>query len=302
MPVFGPVRSRRLGLSLGVDLVPPKVCSMDCVYCEVGPTTHLTLERRPYLPFNKIKEALERALKEKAFEVITLTGSGEPTLNLHFPEVVSLVRELSAKPLAVLTNSTTLDIPEVCEALQKVDIVLASLDAVRLEAFRRVNRPLPEIRPETLIKGLKELREGMQGELWLEVLLVKGFNDGPQDLKALEEALREIGPHRVQLNTVVRPPADPRARPLSYPEMLALSQRLEAEILSAPPSPKRGPGRAPSAEDLLAYLSRRPAPVEELAAAFQVPSEDIERRLKELGGKITAYPFEGKLFYRVNPV
>ncbi len=301
MPVFGPVRSRRLGLSLGVDLVPPKICSMDCVYCEVGRTTRLTTERAEYRPLAEIEAALRQALAEKACDVITLTGSGEPTLNLRFPEVVRLVRQLSVKPIAVLTNSTTLAVPEVFEALSEVDYVLASLDAVRPEAFRRVNRPAPGISPGDLVDGLARLRRKMRGELWLEILLVKGLNDAEEDIRALREAVAHIGPHRVQLNTVVRPPAESWATPLDHGEMLALARELEAEVIAPSPVRSQAPGKALSEEEVLAYLARRPAPAEELSLAFGVAPEEVIRSLERLveEGRLQQTTFEGRTFYRL---
>lgn len=301
MSIFGPVRSRRLGLSLGVDLVPSKVCSMDCVYCEVGRTTRLTLERAEYRPFFELKAGLKRALKAKNYDVVTLTGSGEPTLNIIFPEVVKLVRKLTDRPIAVLTNSTTLESPEVFSALCEVDYVLASLDAARKESFRKVNRPAAGLDPERIVEALARLREAMSGELWLEILLVKGLNDTPEDIEALKKAVLRIKPHRVQLNTVVRPPADPRAKPLSYAELLALAREFdpEAEVLTPPPERKAGGGKF-GEEEILAYLRRRPAPAEELALAFGVSEEEIKRFLENLvkDRKIESLLFNGVEFFR----
>ncbi|HFC96909.1 MAG TPA: radical SAM protein [Thermosulfurimonas dismutans] len=300
MPVFGPVRSRRLGLSLGVDLVPRKVCSMDCVYCEVGRTTLLTTERAEYRSLSRVMEALERALREKEFDVITITGSGEPTLNLRFPEVVERIRSLTPRPLAVLTNSTLLAVPEVFEALCEVDFVLASLDAAREESFRRVNRPAPGLSARELLENLMALRGKMRGELWLEILLVRGINDAPEDIEALRQALERIRPHRAQLNTVVRPPAEPWARGLTPAEILALSRELSAEPLTVAPrgQGRRGAGLSP--EEVEGYLSRRPAPVEELSRAFGVPPEEVRGILDRLAarGRVRPVVFRGETFYR----
>ncbi|MBX6422461.1 radical SAM protein [Thermosulfurimonas sp. F29] len=302
MPVFGPVRSRRLGLSLGVDLVPYKICSMDCVYCEVGRTTTLTLEIREYRPFKEISSALRRALEEKEFDVVTLTGSGEPTLNSCFPEVVELIREITEKPLAVLTNSTTLNVPGIFNALCESDYVLASLDAARPESLRRVNRPVPGLHPEALVEGLSRLRENMRGELWLEILLVKGINDQREDIEALRAAVERIRPHRIQLNTVARPPAESWAKPLSAGELMALSRELGAEVI-APRRVCRTREEIPEETEILAYLSRRPAPVEELAEAFGIPPEKIEKILKELVRRdlLKGHFFGRRIFYRINP-
>ncbi|QJA05631.1 radical SAM protein [Thermosulfurimonas marina] len=298
MPVFGPVYSRRLGLSLGVDLVPPKICSMDCVYCEVGRTTRLTLERKPYVPLEVIEEALRRALSERECQVVTLTGSGEPTLNSLFAEAVALVRRLWKGPIAVLTNSTLLSSPEVFEALSEVDYVLASLDAARIESFRRVNRPAPGLSPESIVEDLARLRKAMRGELWLETLFVRGLNDSSEDLAALKEALSRVRPHRVQLNTVARPPAESWAAPLSYAELAALAWELGGEVLVSPPR-RRAPGEPPSPEELVEYLRRRPAPAEELSAALGGPPEALSGLLEDLvkKGALRRREFQGQTFY-----
>ena len=281
--------------------MPFKVCSMDCVYCEVGRTTHLTLERAEYRPFSEIEAGIKQALKEKNCDTVTLTGSGEPTLNVLFPEVVKFLRKFTNKPLAVLTNSTTLEFPEVFSALCEVDYVLASLDAVRKDSFLKVNRPVAGLDPERIVEALARLRKDMSGELWLEILLVKGLNDTPQDLEALRRAVGRINPHRVQLNTVVRPPADPRAKPLSYAELLALSREFnpKGEVLTRPPERKAGKSKL-GEEEILAYLRRRPAPAEELASAFGVAEEKLNEMLKTLSkaGKLEPIRFREKEFFR----
>ncbi|MFN3567548.1 MAG: radical SAM protein [Caldimicrobium sp.] len=310
MPLlFGPVLSRRLGRSLGLDLVPKKICSMDCLYCEVGKTTLLTLERKDYIGWESIESAIREAKnKVKTFDVLTITGSGEPTLCLYFEKTVEFAKKMIIKPICVLTNSTTVMLPSVQEALAKVDLVLASLDSARKESFKLLNRPALGVSLEEIIKGLKDLREIMEGELWLEILLVKGINDKPEDLEALRWAINYISPHKVQLNTVVRPPAYPIARPLSYEEMVKVKEFLgeKAEIISSklPKSDLISPKEQVeiSIEEkeqlLLEYLKRRPAPLSELTSLFF-----FERELQELlekmveSGKIRKVHHQGKIFY-----
>lgn len=307
MPIlFGPVLSRRLGRSLGIDLVFRKVCSMDCLYCEVGRTTHYTSERKPYISLENIREALEQA-KEIAntYDVLTITGSGEPTLNIHFEDAVHLAKNLIDKPIAVLTNSTFVHERSVREALARVDFVLASLDSAREKSFRLVNRPVAAVKLDLIIEGLSALRQEMEGELWLEVLFVKGLNDTPEDISALKSAIDYIKPHRVQLNTVVRPPAYPMARPLSLEELEAIKQRLsgKAEIISAE---KRGAilekplTLTELSEWLINYLSRRPADLEELALVFGEAKDKLISVLNKLQdeGKVTKVYHEGKVYFR----
>jgi len=307
MPLlFGPVLSRRLGRSLGIDLVPRKLCNMDCLYCEVGRTTHYTSERKPYIPLEKIREALEQAKAvADTYDVLTITGSGEPTLNIHFEETVSLAKAMIDKPVALLTNSTFVYDRSVREALAKVDFVLASLDSARERSFRLVNRPVADVKLDLIIEGLKALREEMKGELWLEILFVKGLNDTPDDISALKSAIEYIKPHRVQLNTVVRPPAYPMARPLSLEELEAIKQRLsgKAEVIS--PEKRDAIAVKPLtfaelSEWLINYLSRRPSDLEELVLVFGEAKEKILSVLHKLEeeGKVEKVYHEGKVYFR----
>jgi len=300
--LFGPVRSRRLGLSLGLELVPKKICSMDCLYCEVGKTTNLTTERKAYYSWDSIEKALYAAQsREETFDVLTITGSGEPTLNIYFEKTVKLAKELISKPVAVLTNSTTLEEVSIIEALAQVDLVLASLDSAREKSFKLVNRPAKGVSLAAIVEGLKTLKETMRGEMWLEVLLVKGINDSPEDIEALKRAIEYIKPHRVQLNTVVRPPAYAVARPLSWEELEEIKEQLHpyAEIIT-PGGSKSSPITTTENQEeaLKEYLSRRPAPLEELIAIFGKEVElnfYLEKLVRE--GKIKKITHQGETFY-----
>jgi len=169
--LFGPVNSRRLGLSLGVDIIPFKTCTFDCIYCEVGPTTHLTLERRPYAVDAIIQEVEEYFRKAHITpHFITLAGSGEPTLNVGIGKIIAAIKKISDVPVAVLTNGALLYQAEVRQALAAADVVLPSLDAAREETFRRINRPAPGLTLEMILAGLKAFRKEYGGQLWLEIL------------------------------------------------------------------------------------------------------------------------------------
>jgi len=300
--LFGPVKSRRLGLSLGLELVPKKICSMDCLYCEVGKTTNRTTERKAYYSWDSIEKALYAAQsREETFDVLTITGSGEPTLNIYFEKTVKLAKELISKPVAVLTNSTTLEEVSIIEALAQVDLVLASLDSAREKSFKLVNRPAKGVSLAAIVEGLKTLKETMRGEMWLEVLLVKGINDSPEDIEALKRAIEYIKPHRVQLNTVVRPPAYAVARPLSWEELEEIKEQLYpyAEIIT-PGGSKSSPITTTENQEeaLKEYLSRRPAPLEELIAIFGKEVElnfYLEKLVRE--GKIKKITHQGETFY-----
>ncbi|RPI46755.1 MAG: radical SAM protein, partial [Bacteroidetes bacterium] len=176
--IFGPVPSRRLGMSLGVDLVPHKVCSLDCVYCECGPTTKRTLDRKEYVLYGKVTEELDHFFIENPDpDFITFSGSGEPTLNTRIGDVLHFIKQKKpAIPVAVLTNGTLLGRKDVRDELMEADVVLPSLDAATPEVFRRINRPAHGLDLDEILEGLVSFRKEFRGEMWLEIFIIPGFN------------------------------------------------------------------------------------------------------------------------------
>jgi wyosine [tRNA(Phe)-imidazoG37] synthetase (radical SAM superfamily) len=206
--VFGPVPSRRLGISLGVDIIPYKTCSLDCIYCECGRTTDLTLQRKHYIdPQIVLDEIKEIIASEKHIQYITFSGSGEPTLNKDIGKIIPGIKEMTSIPIAVLTNGTLLYFKEVRDEIINADVVLPSLDAVSPGIFSRINRPHPQLDIDSIIQGLVDFRKEFKGEIWLEVFIVKGINDSDRELANLYRTVKKIQPHRVQLNSLDRPPA-----------------------------------------------------------------------------------------------
>jgi wyosine [tRNA(Phe)-imidazoG37] synthetase (radical SAM superfamily) len=269
--IFGPVPSRRLGFSLGIDLVPYKVCSLDCVYCQIDRTTERTVARREYVCIRTILDQLKARLADgvKA-DVISLTGSGEPTLNAGLGDLIDGIRTLTSIPIAIITNSTLLSDPEVRNQCAKADILLPSLDAVMPEAYARVNRPHETLTAQTLIQGLVDFRSQFSGEIWLEVFLVEGMNTDPDHLQALSRAIKRIGPDRVQLNTAVRPTADSGIDRLSPERMLAIANQLgpECEIIAdfskAPSTVEETIGSA----HILNLVDRHPSSMSDICACL----------------------------------
>ena len=309
--IFGPVSSRRLGLSLGIDLLRrgeggEKICPYDCVYCEVGPTTLHTCQRAEYIPAAAIEAEIEAFLAEPfcAPDCFTLTASGEPTLNTGIGRVIRFLKKKSRVPVVVLTNSATLAEAGVRRELAPADIVVPSLDAASAAAFRRVNRPAggcPE--PETQIRSLARLKEEAAGEIWLEILLVKGLNDGDDELAALARAAAAIRPDLVQLNTVVRPPAIATALPLSADEMRRAASlfpgRVEVVAAAGPEGRGRGEAGAGAEARVLAMVARRPCPAEEIARATGLAPAALERLLAAMlrAGRIRERKHQGRRFF-----
>lgn len=216
--LFGPVLSRRLGLSLGVDLLKYKTCNLDCVYCKLGRTSSLTSRRDRFVSPDKVLREIESRSKED-FDHLTFAGSGEPTLSSDLREIIRRSKKIVDVPVAVITNSTLLTSPEVRSEVAEADVVLPSLDAVTKLTFERINRPARNLKIEEIIEGLREFRNEFSGEIWLEVMLVKDVND--TEAEQIARAVQLIGPDRVQLNTVVRPPAEP-VLPMDESEMMSI--------------------------------------------------------------------------------
>jgi len=300
--LFGPVPSRRLGRSLGVDLIPPKTCPYDCIYCEVGPTTRQTRRRFAYRTDAIIGELTE-CLRDPAPapDVITLAGSGEPTLNLGLGRIIEAIKAMSQIPVAVLTNGALLYLPQVRRELAAADLVLPSLDAAREETYLAINRPLPELTLDRLIDGLTAFRREYRGQIWLEVMLIKGINDTEAELVLLRQALGKIAPDKVQLNTVVRPGVEESARPLDTGAMAAAAAFLggPVEVIAAFDREDMV-GSPREDEDLVEMLSRRPMTAPDLAQALGLPLVQVVARLKRLqdSGRISHNRHHDQEFYR----
>ena len=219
--VFGPVPSRRLGRSLGVDLVPLKTCSYDCIYCQLGRTTCHTVERKEWVPLDAVLDELKLKLASRP-DYITLSGSGEPTLYSRLGELIDHIQAMTEVPVAVLTNGSLLWQKPVRDELALADLVMPSLDAPDRVRFEFINRPHPEITFERLLEGLEALRREFSGKYWLELMLLAGYTALPESVRELAKLARRIQPDKVQLNTAVRPPAEHYA-------MAVTPERLEAE-------------------------------------------------------------------------
>jgi len=231
--VFGPVASRRLGRSLGVDLIPYKTCTYDCLYCQVGITTDKTIKRQSWVDVDTVIAELKGKLASKP-DYITLSGSGEPTLYKQTGELIGQIKQITSVPVAVLTNGSLLWMDEVRQALMQADLVVPSLDAGSEEVFRKINRPHAEISFEKMLDGLIEFRRKFDGKYWLEVFIIAGINDGNEEVDNLARCIRRIEPDRIQVNTVVRPPAEVSARPVELEKLKAIAERLgpNAEVIA----------------------------------------------------------------------
>jgi len=286
--LFGPVPSRRLGRSLGVDLVPLKTCSYNCIYCECGKTTHLTTERKEYVPTAEVISELDDCLaKHPSLDYVTFSGSGEPTLHSGIGKISDFLAERYPEyRVALLTNGSLFSLQEVREDATGVDVIVPSLDSADERTFRRIDRPHPSLSIEKIISGLEALREEFKGEIWLEIFVVPGLNDTETEIEALRKALLRIRPDRVDLNTLDRPGVVTWIRAASEENLVRFAAALDnpaVEMIRKPP-PTEGMGT--SSEDaldsIMQTIRRRPCTMEDLCEISGMRPTEISKYLRQL--------------------
>jgi wyosine [tRNA(Phe)-imidazoG37] synthetase (radical SAM superfamily) len=286
--LFGPVNSRRIGLSLGVDLVPHKVCCFNCVYCECGPTTEFTAERGEYEPIFRVIEELKDFLGSKpTLDYITFSGAGEPLLNKGIGGVIKYIKQNYPNyKIALFTNSALLCREEVRQEVLQCDLLLPSLDAVSRKVFKAINRPVENISALDIVTGLCKLRKAFQGRMWLEVFMVPGLNDGPQELDLLSKAAERIKADKVQLNFLDRPGSEAWVRRPTQDELkkyLGFFKRIKAELV-----PRKIAGRhvfatrEGMAANILNIVKRRPCTAEDIAEATGVNIHEVNKYIDVL--------------------
>lgn len=282
--VFGPVRSRRLGRSLGIDPIPLKTCNWNCAYCQLGRTVPLTNIRAEYCPAEAILIELRQALElSKGIDWITFVGSGEPTLHSRIGELIRQVKDLTAIPVAVITNGSLLHVPELAQELSAADAVLPTLDAGDAALYRKLNRPHPALSYDSLRQGLITFRHQYGGLFWLEVMLVEGVNDSEPALQSLAAALDEIEPDEVHINVPFRAPAESWVR-VPAPDTLRRAREIigsHARLIEPAPADFETP-RTNAVDSLTEVVARHPLPDEEVWATFAACGEDPGASVREL--------------------
>jgi wyosine [tRNA(Phe)-imidazoG37] synthetase (radical SAM superfamily) len=303
--LYGPVPSRRLGRSLGIDLVPRKICTYDCIYCQIGNTTEKTLVRREYVPVRDILEEVKRFLKEEtsSIDYLSLSGSGEPTLHSQIRLVIEGIKAITSIPVAVITNGSLLYEEEVRQDLLLADIVLPSLDAVSSEVFMKINRPCPEFFIEKVIEGLIEFRKIYKGQIWLEILFCKGVNDSKEELLKMKKVVDCIQPDRIHLNTVVRPPSEKWVAPLNQKEIEKIRDFFgeKAEIISEFDRHPSSVLERDIKEEILEILKRRPLSPSDLSKGMGIPQNELDKYVEPLTqeGKIKTRIFGDSIYYEI---
>ena len=300
--VFGPVPSRRLGRSLGIDLVPYKTCSYDCIYCQLGRTAEKTLTRKEYVPLEAVlDETASRLAEDPRPDYITLSGSGEPTLYSRLDELIGGIRRLTRRPVAVLTNGSLLWSAEVRRSLLEADVVIPSLDAGSEETFQTVNRPHPDLDFAQVLSGMAAFRLEFEGQIWLEVFLLRRFTANVAEVGRIARLAELLEPDRVQLNTVLRPPAEEHALAVDPAAMRSLAALFgdRAEVISdASVSECRAPGEADEAS-IIDLLLRRPCTIDDVSRGLGIPAPEAAKRLDilERDEVIASRRSAGKVFF-----
>lgn len=314
--IFGPVNSRRLGRSLGIDLFSHKICNLNCIYCEVGVTTLLTCDRGEYVPTADILAEIDDYFSDTArlseIDVVTVTANGEPTLHSGLGRILAHLKKKTGKPLAVLTNGTTLGDSQVREELSLADVVIPSLDSARDHSFRKIDRPALCLDLNGIIEGLIQFSHEYRGKLWLEILLARGVNDSAADIEALRKVIGRMRVDRIQLNTVARPPLESYAQPVPQQRLQEIAAFFREYFpgtpvdLLAKGAPTEDTAASPKArkqdiiKDILHMLKRRPCTAADINKTFHCGGpEQVEQYLAPLvrSGKVRTRSHGDSVYY-----
>jgi wyosine [tRNA(Phe)-imidazoG37] synthetase (radical SAM superfamily) len=297
--IFGPVPSRRLGRSLGIDLVPPKTCTYDCLYCQIGLTTEKTIQRKSWVPVDEVIAELKNKLSTKP-DCITLSGTGEPTLYSDCGKLIDEIKRITSIPVVVITNGSLLFMPEVRKDLSNADIVLPTLDEGDEETFVKINRPAEGITFDKMLQGLIDFRREYKGKYWLEVFLIAGLNDSDEEIDKIADCIKKIQPDKVQLNTVSRPPAE-KVSPLTKERLEDIAKRLgpNAEVI-ADFKADVDENFTAKADDVLEMLIRHPCSADDIAAGLKIPKLEVLKLIEELtkSQKIEPVIQNNKTYYK----
>ncbi|MBD3291086.1 radical SAM protein [candidate division KSB1 bacterium] len=304
--LFGPVPSRRLGISLGVDLVPHKICSLNCIYCECGATTSSTINRREYVSTAEVVSELRNYLDNNPqLDFITFSGSGEPTLHSGIGEILTFVNtNYPDYKTALITNASLFHLKEVRDEVKNIDVLLPSLDAASETVFNKINRPHHNLKIQSIIEGLAIFNNNFAGKIWLEIFIVKGLNDSDSELKQLREAIHKIRPERIQINTLDRPGTEQWVEPVSAAELELVLKKLDwnGEII-ARFHKKKQPGLL--AQDvknaIVQLIKRRPCTAEDLASSLGMNIREVNKYINALIDQdiIQIDNLERGIFYRL---
>lgn len=303
--IFGPIPSRRLGYSLGIDVVPYKTCTLDCVYCQVGKTTERTLHRKEWVNSEHILIELAEAIaRNEKIDYITFSGSGEPTLNSSLGKIIRRIKKMCSTPIAVLTNGTLLYLPEVRDDLMDANLVVPSLDAVDLNIFNIINRPHPDLNTDNIIEGIKLFRKSFSGHIWLEVMIVKGINDSRETLTSIGKVAKEINPDKIQINSVFRPAVEKNIESVDRPTLEFVKEIFgkKAEIIEEFQKRQMSSSQDDIQDAIMQLLQRRPCSIKQISQSLGFHQTVIVKHVRMLftEGRLQEVLHGGERFYKVS--
>ena len=293
--IFGPVASRRFGMSLGIDLVPHKTCTIDCVYCECGATTNLTTLRAEYYPTNEIINEIDNVLANYSgtpIDYITLTGSGEPTLHSHITDIIDHLKiHYPQFKTAILTNGTLLCDPQVRKDISQIDLAKISIDCVTEDSFTRINRPAAALDLKTMLDGIVTFCEEYTGKVWIEVFIIEGINDSENEINILKNLLTKIKPDIIHLNSLDRIGVEDWVRPASEETLQRIANALSplptvivkrAAATAQQPEQPANITDAQLCQDITALLRRRPSTIQDMMTSFGCGEDMVKKVLKKI--------------------
>ncbi len=290
-------------MSLGIDIVPYKVCTYDCVYCQLGKTRQKTLARKEYTPTLDILKEIKSVLdKKRNIDYITFSGSGEPTLHKDLGYLLREVKKISSIPVSVLTNGSLLHMPEVRQDLMHANVTVPTLCTADQDIFTSIHRGHVQLDINTIIDGYVKFREMYEGLLWLEVMLLKGINDKPEHIENLKTVIDRINPDRIHLNTVVRPPSEKHSHPVSMETMQQIKSVLGEKCEIIADFEPKGTGVSPDRrlETIAAVAARRPVTLDDMAESTGLHRNQIIKYIQLLldRGTLEIMEHDGKQYYK----
>jgi wyosine [tRNA(Phe)-imidazoG37] synthetase (radical SAM superfamily) len=302
--VYGPVPSRRLGISLGVDIIPFKHCTYDCVYCQLGRTTQHTTQRRSFVPIETVMDEIEEVVnRNQDLDYLTFSGSGEPTLNSDIGKMISRAEDLTHIPVAVITNGSLLWEKAVRSDLLQAHLVVPSVDAVSEQVYQKINHPVRGLESKKVLQGIRQFCQEYDGKVFVEIMLVKGVNDSQEEIGKINDFVGQLRAERIQLNTVVRPPSWPDAMRLDQQELLRIKglfdPQLPVEIIAGFDRTTSQAYHPDLENAIIELLARRPTKKDEMAAALGVHQNEMVKYLQVLeeSKKIKITIREGEAYY-----
>lgn len=311
--IYGPVPSRRLGISLGIDIVPPSTCTFDCIYCQLGRTLHKVScwDGIEFPTVDEIIESLKVHLKKyDKVDYITISGSGEPTLNPYLGEIADEIHSITSVPVALITNSSLLTHDTVLNNAKKFDIVMPSLDAGDNRTFKQINRPSKGFDIDEIADAIKKLKQESKGEIWLEVMLVKGkiTNATHESNANITKKINKILPDKIFLNSPVRPPAESYVMPLADDEMDAIKRKIEGEMIQridVEIVPKRSLSKSrilnesDVLNEILRLLAIRPCTIQDISDTTGINLSEVGKYLGALldAGKVSKRISNNETYY-----